>query len=597
MSTHPTDDRDRRTASPQAAPLPRAADAVPGRPVIDATPGDGEVTLTWPAVPGTQTYRLYRGTSPNGQASTPVATGIEGVTYIDTGLANGTPYFYRLSAVNATGEGLRSEEDSATPSGPAPPADAATLSAFRLVRQTSFGPRPGDVERVKAIGRAAYLEEQLAMPASEFPDSLFSGDLAGVQQHFMRLALTGRDQLRQRMAFALSKIWAVDANELNRSDATVTYYRIFLNRAFGNYRDLMTDMTLNPAMGQFLNLVNSRSEASTGMSAVENFPRELLQLFTLGSQVLANDGSVREELSYTQSDIRALSRLLTGWTFGDGNPATVPTGAAMENWRVPLEPVERFHDTTAKILLGVEFPADRTAREDLNAALDVIFAHPNLPPFLARQLITQLVTSNPSPAYIDAVASALIDNGEGRRGDLAAALRAIFLHPEADLGGGKLMEPVLYLLSCLRTLGATVTDYRTITRMTEEMGQKILYPPSVFSYFSPQYQIRGTDLLGPEFQVLTSVTAFVRTNFAAHLVNDRMDGVAPLDLAPFNQRAPDAAGLTDFVAQQFLGGQLSTAHRNAILTAINDTPATDRAERTRTALYLVLTSAQYQVER
>ncbi len=583
--------------STEASTAPQTA---PGRPLISATGGDGRVTFTWAAVPTATSYRLYRGTAANTYGTGPAVSDIVGTSYVDTGVTNGTGYFYRLAAVNSSGEGQRSEEVFATPSGPAPAPDPATLSAFRLVRQTSWGPRPGDVDRVKSIGRAAYLQEQFNQAPSVYPDSLYGNSVEDVQEYFMRLALSGNDQLRQRVAFALSKIWAVNAADVNRPDATITYYRIFMNRAFGNYRDLMTDMTLNPAMGRFLNMLNSKSEAVTNGPANENYPRELMQLFTMTPHRLNNDGSEQTAESYTEDDVKALARLFTGWTFGDGNATSVPTNTASDNWRVPMEAVERFHDVTAKQFLGVNFGPGRTAKQDLDLALDTIFQHPNVPPFVARSLITQLVTSNPSPGYISTVANAFINNGNGVRGDLQAVLLAIFNHPEANLGAnprGKLMEPVLFVISPLRTLNATVSDYPFMSDLAAEMGQKVLYPPSVFSYFSPNFKILNGALLGPEYQTLTSVTALGRANYIARILNADLNGSTNVDYGAFTSRADNAAALVDYVALVFQGGLISTEQRTAIISAVNNSLVSNQLERARTAIYLVLTAAQYQVER
>ena len=586
-------------ASAEASATPAGIPVAPT--LMTAVAGDGMVTLSWTAVNGAATYRVYRGTVANTQAPVPVATNLTALTFANTGLTNGTAYFFRITAANAGGESPRSNEVSGTPSGVAPPADPATLSAFRLLRQTTFGPKPAEVDHVKTVGRTAYLDEQFALIPSVYPDTLYATSVEVVQEHFMQLGQSGNDQLRQRTAFALSKMWAVNAADVNRSDATVNYYRIFMSRAFGNYRDLMTDMTLNPAMGRFLNMLNSKSESSTSVPAVENFPRELMQLFTLGSAILNNDGtSTLPGSPYVQSDIKALARLFTGWTFGDGNATSIPTGSASENWRVPMEAVEKFHDVTAKTFLGANFAPNRTAKQDLDQALDAIFNHSNMPPFVARSLITQLVTSNPSPAYINAVANAFINNGNNVRGDMRAVLRAIFAHPEASLGtnaAGKLMEPVLFVISPLRALSATVSDFPFTSDIAEEMGQKVLYPPSVFSYFSPFYQIQNGALFGPEFQLLTSVTTLTRTNYIGRLLNGDLNGSVTINYAAYTAKAADASALTDLVALNFMGGQISTAQRNAIISAINVSPASDTTERVRTAIYLVLTAAQYQVDR
>ncbi|MEO8682217.1 MAG: DUF1800 domain-containing protein, partial [Vicinamibacterales bacterium] len=493
-----------------------------------------------------------------------------------------------------------------------PTPDPATLAAFGLLRHATWGPKPGDVEALKAGGADAFLAEQFAAAPSEFPDTLFDQPVEAAQEHFMHLALTGPDQLRQRVAWALHKIWIVSAVEVDSAPAIVTYYRTLLNGAFGNYRDLMREVTLNPAMGRYLNMLNNRSEATTGVAPNENYPRELMQLFTIGIPRLGPtgvplvDAAGQPVPAYTEADVKALAKIFTGWTFGDGNPATTPRRLTSENYRVPMEAVVRYHDTTAKTFLGADFPAGQTASQDLEHALDVLFNDPNMGWFIGRQLIAQLVTSNPSPAYVAAVAGAFNDNGAGLRGDLAAVVRAILTNPEAATSSpnsGKLSEPVLFVVSQLRGLNASVTDHPFMSDKAEEMGQKVFYPPSVFSYFSPGYRVRGTvgptgaPLGGPEFQIHTTVTALVRVNFVGALVAGWFGGNVAIDYAPFTSLASDPAALVDYVNLLFMGGRMSVDERSEIVAAVRVSPSTRAMERVRTALYLTLVAAQAQVDR
>lgn len=590
-------------------PMSAEASATPMMPPsapagLTAAGGNRQITLTWGAVNGATSYNVYRGTTANGQAATPIATGLTSPGYVNTGLTNGTTYFYKVTAVGPGGESARSNEASATPQGPPPTQDPATISALRFLRQATWGPKPGDVDRVKQIGRDAFLEEQFNAMVSTYPDSLYDQSVEYMQEHFMRLTLTGNDQLRQRVAFALHQIWVVSAVEVDCNEAMVNYYRVLINNAFGNYRTLMTEMTLNPAMGVYLNMANNRSQAVTGAPPNENYAREILQLFTAGLVKLNPDGSQQMASglpvpSYTEEDVKELARIFTGWTFGDGNPSTVPTKLAPEEYRFPMEPVEAFHDRGAKTFLGVNFPANRNAREELEAALDVIFAQPSVAPFVSRQLIQHLVTSNPSPQYIADVAAVFNNNGSNVKGDLRAVISAILRHPEAALGApsaGKLMEPALFIISQLRTLNANVTDHPFMSDLAAEMGQRVLYSPSVFNYFSPFFRVRGATLFGPEFQIFTSVTTLARTNFVARLLSGGFGGDVTIDYTPFRNLAGDPAALVDYVNTLFMGGLMSNEHRQAIIDAVSATPASNTTERARTALYLTLVSAQYQVE-
>jgi uncharacterized protein (DUF1800 family) len=577
-----------------------------------AAAGDHSVTLTWMLVPGATSYNIYRGTAPNGEIRVVVLAGPSSPPFIDFALTNGATYYYKVTAVSGNGESARSSEVSVSPVGPPPPPDPATVAAFRFLRQATWGPKPGDVEMLKSLGVDTFLASQFAAPASSYPNTLFNQPTEMAQERFMALALTGPAQLRQRVAWALHKIMVVSAVEVPSAPAIVTYHRIFLNGAFGNYRDLMRDITLNPAMGRYLNMLNNRSLAVTGALPNENFARELMQLFTLGIPTLDANGTPGFELSrgsataYSEQDVKELARIFTGWTFGDGNPATIPNDLAPENYTVPMEAVARFHDTGVKTFLGQTFSAGQTARQDLDQALDLLFDNPNMGPFVSRQLIQQLVTSNPSPAYIGAVAAVFNDNGSGVRGDLAAVVRTILTHPEAgtsSLKSGKLAEPALFVVSLLRALNASVTDQPFMSDKAEAMGQKVFYPGSVFSYFSPGYRVRGTDggggvpLGGPEFQILTSVTALERANFVADLLSGQFGTDVAVDYSPFTSLAANAQALVDDCSLLFMGGRMSAATRLAIINAVNATRASNPAERVRTALYLTLTSAEYQVDR
>jgi uncharacterized protein (DUF1800 family)/fibronectin type 3 domain-containing protein len=594
-------------AGPQSNEASATPIAPPETPTgLSAVGSDRQVVLTWTAVATATTYNVYAGTTSNGQSATPLATGLTTPGFTHSGIANGTEYFYKVTALNAGGESGRSNQASAAGIGAPPTVDPVTLASFRLLRQATWGPKPGDVARVNQIGHAAFLQEQFNAAPSVYPDTLYDMSVEYAQEHFMRLAITGDDQLRQRVAWALHKIWVVSAVEVDDSRAIVNYHRILLNGAFGNYRNIMRNITLNPAMGRYLNMLNNRSQAITGAPPNENYARELMQLFTLGLVLLNQDGTPmldaqnRPIPTYTEAEVKALARVFTGWTFGDGNPGTIPTGRGSENYTVPMEAVERYHDADAKTVLGANFPAGQTTVQDLDQALDLIFNHPNIAPFVSRQLIQQLVTSNPSPAYISAIASVFADNGAGVRGDLAAVVRAILEHPEAGLGtntAGKLMEPALFVIAQVRALNAQVTDHPFMSDLAQEMGQRVFYPGSVFSYFSPGYRVRGTALGGPEFQILTTVTALSRANYTGRLISGGFGGDVTWDIAPFTSLAGDPAALVDYCGLLLMGGQMSTELRNEIISAVRVSPASNPTERVRTALYLTLASAQYQVDR
>jgi fibronectin type 3 domain-containing protein len=243
-------------------PLSTEASATPLLPPpaptdLGANAGDAQVTLTWTAAPGAASYSVYRGTT--SARKTRLTAPITAPPFVDTGLANGTRYFYQVTAVNGGGESPRSDEVIADPEGPPLLSDPETIAAFRLLRQATWGPRPGDVDALKSGGADAFLASQFGAPVSAYPSTLLTMPVEAAQEHFMSLALTGPDQLRQRVAWALHKIWVVSAVEVPSARAIVTYQRLLMDGAFGNYRDVMRNITLNPAMGRYLNMLNSRS--------------------------------------------------------------------------------------------------------------------------------------------------------------------------------------------------------------------------------------------------------------------------------------------------------------------------------------------------
>ncbi|MFN7917186.1 MAG: DUF1800 family protein [Vicinamibacterales bacterium] len=596
---------------PQAVPVSVTPLAPPPAPTgLTATAGDHQVSLSWDPTPGAASYDVFRSATSGRQGRTPILTGLTVPSFTDTNLENGPTVFYKVRAVNGGGAGALSAEASASPEGSPLVVTPETTAAFQLLRHATWGPRPQEIALVAAGGPDAFIASQMAVAPSDYPDALMTQPVESVQEQMMANALSGGDQLRQRVAWALHKIWVVSAVEVGSSPALVTYHRLLLRDAFSNYRDLMRDLTLNPAMGSFLDMLDNRSQAVSGVPPNENYARELMQLFTLGIPTLNPDGTPalvngQQVPAYTEQDVKELARMLTGWTFGDGDPATVPRWFGRENYRVPMENVARYHDSGAKRFLGTDIPAGQTADQDLQQALDLLFAHPNVGPFVSRQLIQQLVTSNPSPAYVASVAAVFADNG-GVRGDLAAVVRAILTHPEATATtttNGKLSEPALFVVSILRGLGANVADHPFMSDRAEQMGQKVLYPPSVFSYFSPGYRVAGTrnavgaPLAGPEFQILTAVTALERANFVADLLGGHFGTDVIVDLSPFSGLARDPGALVDACNLQFMGGRMSPEERAEIMVAVRATPQTNLLERARTALYLTLVAAQSQIDR
>jgi uncharacterized protein (DUF1800 family) len=572
-----------------------------------------------------------------------------------------------------------------------PPADAALVpdpytgpatdaDTVRFLEQASWGPTSAEVARVKAMGFMAYLDEQFgltpanAAKASNYPDLVFPLDdstqqcptsnpadpnynqqvclrdnytMYPIHRTFFSSALNGNDQLRQRVAFALHQILVVSASsEVNRPSWMTPYLQALDRNAFGNYRTLLNEITLTPAMGEYLDM-----RLSTRTSPNENFAREVLQLFSLGTDTLNLDGTpVRDAQgniipTYTQADVNEFTRVFTGW-----NLATA-IGAGITNYRDPMVPRGgQNHDAGAKTLLnGFSIPACTStnstqniacAQSDMTAVMNHLANHPNVGPFLSKQLIQHLVTSNPSPAYVERVARVFNDDCNGlypqgcsnARGNLKLLVRAILLDPEArgdvktDPNYGKLREPAQYITGFLRAFNVKSFDKlstsdgvlgnRSTTDFTGTLDQTIFQPPTVFSYYQPGYEVPGTKILGPAFGILSTTTTLRRANNINTLIfngvsanttptpanPDRPRGTS-VDLA--NLQALLLAGnpidVVNALDALLLHGTMNPQMRTSIITAmnaINDADVTTRnLKRARTAVYLVATSSQYDVQR
>lgn len=537
-----------------------------------------------------------------------------------------------------------------TPAPPTPPAvvpeptpnpftSPSTLpDTVRFLEQATFGPTPELIARVRQMSFRAFLDEQFNAPSSDYPnltpypgnsnEGCPMGDSRAVcyrdnytmyplQVHFFQNALTGQDQLRQRIAFALSQLFVVSGAEIQQPSSMAPYQRMLLRNSFGNFRQLMYDVTLNPAMGRYLNMVNNdKPDPSRGTEPNENYARELLQLFTIGLYQLNQDGTLRLDSSgqpiptYDQDTIEGFAHVFTGWTYG------LRPGATMQRrnpayYLVPMAVFGSNHDTGPKELLnGVTLPAGQTAERDLNDALDNIFNHPNVAPFISRRLIQNLVTSNPSPAYTARVSAVFNNNGAGVRGDLRAVITAILLDPEArgdiktDPSYGHLREPVLFVTGILRAF--TASSDGIINGQNAAMGQNLFNSPSVFNYYSPLYQIPGTAIRGPEFQIQNTATGLARANFINTIVFSRINAPADsppgstgtqINLTSMQSLADDPARLVAALDELLMHNSMSPVMRGVVTQAVTSLPASQPLQRAQTAVYLVATSAQYQVQR
>ena len=518
---------------------------------------------------------------------------------------------------------------------------------MRLADQASFGATEALVASIRAQGAGAWVAAQLASSGARYQrggdDSIHRpsgtdfcatrGDYCWrdyfatepVLWDFYRNALTQPDQLRQRLAFALGQMVVVSEHEVQGTDGYRLYHNMLLQQAFGNYRELLRKVALSPLMGQYLDHVNNDRLAPN-----ENFARELLQLFSLGTCLLNADASLqggRCQATFDNATVRNYAYALTGWTYPAGGSSVWPCLPEQSNCPYlagdMLARPALQDDQPRSLLAGITVPASRTPAQALDSVLDSLMAHPNLAPFVCRQLIQQLVKSNPSAAYVRRVVTAFVSGrfsaagrsfGTGQRGDLAATVASILLDTEArnsapPLVAEKLREPVLMMTGLLRALNGRSDGEALGWWWGEELRQHVFIAPSVFNFYPPNFPVAGTPLVGPAFGIHNANTAFVRLNFINQMLY--YDGVAPsnsvpdalgtqVDLSAFRADAADAARLVDRLVALATGGRMSAAAKARIVAAVNAWPADGpqgdwRSERVRSAAYLVFAAPAYQV--
>ncbi|MCQ4165045.1 DUF1800 domain-containing protein [Tahibacter harae] len=559
--------------------------------------------------------------------------------------------------------------------GPRRDADAA-----RFLAQATFGPSTEAIAQLRAQGYENWLQQQFAAPIARSEPYLdwvgrppanndvtddarleiWAINSVGLPDPSRGMAVP-TDALRQRVAYALSQIFVVSNvnGTLNYQPwALASYQDMLAEHAFGNFSDLLHAVTLHPAMGIYLSMIqNQKADEEQNIHPDENFAREVLQLFSVGLVMLDSDGSPVLQNgapipTYNQNTVRGFAAVFTGWNWnntGCGEETFTccdeetyfwcgPSNRDEPPWQLPMQPVEAYHDNTSpKQLLnysgvalanGVLPPAG--AQAELDAALDNIFRHPNVGPFLARRLIQNLVTSNPSPAYIRRVAQAFADNGQGVRGDMKAVIRAVLLDVEARYGQwqqperfGKLREPLLKFTHLWRAMEARSGDGRignlsTWPYLEERIGQAPLRSPTVFNFFKPDYsrpgEIRSAGLRSPEFQILSDSLAVGTPNrlfyevFCYYTGSDRCwDSDAPDTLqlnlardAPL--AASDPGALLDRYSLLFLSGQMSPFMRATLLAQLQQLTQQDYGNslgrvRVQNALYLILNSPEYSIQK
>mgnify|MGYP000235129663 CR=1 FL=1 len=520
--------------------------------------------------------------------------------------------------------------DSAVPAAapaPAPPAAASVSAAeaSRFLGQAGFGGTDAQIGRVQALGYGGWVDEQFAAPRTlghydwmvekGYAVTANINNFTGTDNTLWRKLISSPDVLRQRITLALSEIFVVSMTGLPinwRGFVAAAYMDVLEGNAFGTYRTLLGEVTLSPGMGSYLNMRgNLRENTATGRVPDENYAREVLQLLSLGLVELSPDGTPKNGVAtdtYGQDTITGLAKVFTGWN-NDAANNTDP-GYAQR----PMVLNAANHSPSAKQFLGVTIAAGTAGAAALQTALDTIAAHPNVGPFISRQLIQRLVTSNPSAAYVGRVAAVFANSGAGARGDLRAVIKALLLDDEArrapvasETTRGKLREPVVRFIQWARTFNlASPTGIWNIGNVSDpstRLGQSPLRSPSVFNFFRPGYvppnSALGTlNLSAPEFQITNESTVVGWANWAQSFVlggvgETRPDYTAELALAT------DATALVKRVSLLLSGDSLSAATLATITTAVGSIGATTDAgklNRVYAAVHLVLCAPEYLVQ-
>ena len=493
---------------------------------------------------------------------------------------------------------------------------ATAAAARRFLEQAAFGPTIAEATRVQTLGMQAWIADQFAAPQVSNYNAMPSPQ-SGMPARFLTMAVSNPDQLRQRVAFALSQLFVTSTIKLIWNDNMIDFQNMLLNDSFTNFRQLMGDVTLSPAMGNYLDMANNaKADPTVGSLANENYARELMQLFTLGTNLLNQDGTLQLDVnglpipSYSQFTVTEFARVDTGWIYTP-IPGTLPTfGAGNYSYTGPLIAFPAQHDFGSKQLLnGYVSPAGVSPLQDLNNSLDNVFNHPNVGPFFGRQLIQHLVKSNPSPAYIARVAAAFNDNGSHVRGDMRATIAAVLLDPEAranDQGGndlvadGHLQEPGLFIAGMVRAFNGSMNDQNYYPGDLAAMGQNIFYSPSVFNFYAPSYMLPGTPITAGEFQIYTPNAAIIRANEVFALFNQSSGSLVTygpgtsLDLGPFVPLATSPAALVDALDFTLTHGVMPAAMKSTIVSAVA-ADAGNPLEQVQIGCYLILTSGYYNV--
>ena len=526
------------------------------------------------------------------------------------------------------------------PPPPLGPTEAELNAASAFASKATFGMPYEGIFDIAEKGHEAWLDEQLALePTShlEFADDLVRRRDAGEfkpaddgilltitfwRGTWWNRAMTAQDQVQQRVAYALSQIFVVSDIDLLRDNppAITSYMDVLLEGATGNFRDLLLNVSLHPAMGIYLSHVNNRkADPENNIFPDENYAREVMQLLSVGLFELNDDGTYKRDAeenlvpTYDSEDIREYAKVFTGLSYSGPNAWF---GRWRPYFREPMQMFEEHHSLGPKHLLGgVVVPEGQTGMEDIEMAIDSLFNHPNVGPFIGRQLIQRMTTSNPSPAYIERVTNAFNGEATGVRGDMKAVIKAILLDPEVTNPPipnmfGKVREPVLRLTALARQFNAECEDglfYNNGYTMNYHGQQHPFNAPSVFNFYSPFHSPAGTlaehNLVAPELQITTATTVINMVNLIdlGLFHDDRLfspsEPFTPtnINIDEYVNLADNVDALIDRLDIVMTAGRLDDATRLRIKLGV-ESIGTDKLDRARHAIYLFAMSPNYVVE-
>ncbi|MEP7196405.1 MAG: DUF1800 family protein [Saprospiraceae bacterium] len=532
---------------------------------------------------------------------------------------------------------------------------AELMNASRFLYQASLGSSKAEIERVANIGIKNWIDEQVDLKPSYTLDELSrvtkdvvdwhylnGGDSIDEPKYFYALHfnyswwnmnLKNKDELRQRVAYALSELFVISANSDlgGYANAMCSYYDLLIKNAFGNYFDLLKQITYHPSMGIYLShLNNPKTDTARNLRPDENYAREIMQLFTIGLFELNIDGSLKKDSkgnaipTYNQRDIQELAKIFTGMSFSEVmmNPyrdtSDFGDGLYLGDPTKPMKVFENHHEPGPKTLFGkyvTKWP--QSGNEDIDEALTVIFNHPNVGPFVCKQIIQRLIKSNPSPSYVARISRIFNDDGKGVRGNLNAVIRAILLDDEArtcewleDENNGQLREPIMKYSHFVNAVGVEQyynRFYNSSYDFADKTGQIPLHAPSVFNFFSPAYQAKGEitnhNLVSPEFQIFNSKTSIGFMNMVNNWIYDYViyswldkDPPTVLLIDELKDLSRDPEALLNRLDLLLTHGNLTDETRNIIKTAISKFVDRDyRDQRVRLALYLITISPDYAI--